>query len=151
MEPCYRGFWSIIWVLTHSPTHSLTHSLTHSYSYSGVYIELDVHDIEGDGIVTTECDFFNAAISMWEPILETYSINLELKKEKKALNFDVLSGNTLQINVSGKMLDVLITAYQDYVKRVEEISLRIVKSLTKVLTYSLTHSLTHSLTQGACG
>ena len=97
----------------------------------GIYMELDVHNIEGDGIITVECDFYNSVISMWEPMLETYSIDLGLKKEKKALNFDVITTNTLQLNVSGKMLDVLITAYQDYVKRVEEISLRVVKSMTR--------------------
>ena len=94
-----------------------------------INLEVDVHHVEGTGLLTFEADFFNHSVSMWEPVLETWSPEITLKKEQLGLVVDIDAKDVMQFNLSGKMIDNVIRAYAVLQRRADEALYRLKNSV----------------------
>jgi antitoxin component of MazEF toxin-antitoxin module len=57
-------------------------------------------------------------VGLWEPALERWAPSIKLSKSHYGLHLEVMGPNTLQLNLSGKMIDSLMHAYVAVLQRV---------------------------------
>ena len=102
-----------------------------------INLEVDVHLVEGTGLLTFEMDFYNPNVSTWEPVLETWSPEITLKKEQLGLIVDIEAKDVMQFNLSGKMIDNVIHAYSVLQRRADEALYRLKNSVDSSNTLKL--------------
>ena len=67
--------------------------------------------MHGEGDVFATADFFNSVLSVWEPILDRWHPELSIKSGSEGIVYDIKSDHTMQITVSGIMLETLLQTY----------------------------------------
>jgi hypothetical protein len=87
---------------------------------TAVKLEVDVHHVQGSGYLVANVDFFNSHVQMWEPVVELWRPDLLIKKQHQGrLDIEISASRTLQINLSGRMIDSLVKAYSLLLQRGE--------------------------------
>jgi len=87
------------------------------YNLKNFSFEIEEHtarsDIMGTGTLSTQIDFFNPYLSTWEPFLEVWQPSTKLYSipESNSKICEVRSDCTLQITVSGTMLEVFLRSF----------------------------------------
>jgi hypothetical protein len=67
--------------------------------------------MDGLGGVDAKVDFFNSRLSAWEPILDTWHPTARIYSLEDAKIFEVKSDYTMQLTVSGVLLETLLRSY----------------------------------------
>jgi hypothetical protein len=70
-----------------------------------------MEDLVGTGFFTVKIDYFNSMIVEWEPVLEPWQPDIELKSNSQEVNMAVVTNQTLQLNVTSTLLEVLSSTY----------------------------------------
>ena len=83
------------------------------------HLEVDVHHVEGSGFLVASLDFFNPHVRLWEPVVELWRPELLVKKGHQGMLIEVTAPRTLQINLSGRMIDGVMKAYSLLLQRAE--------------------------------
>ena len=65
----------------------------------------------GDGDFFASADFYNQKLNMWEPILDRWHPTLQIVTEDGEIKYNVKSDHTMQMTVSGIMLETLMQTY----------------------------------------
>lgn len=61
-------------------------------------------ELTGDGAFAVSADYFNPLVACWEPVIERWSPDIMLTSDYfSGTTVEVISANTLQLNVSGSM------------------------------------------------
>ena len=72
---------------------------------------VDVLNLEGTGQAALAADFFNPVVAVWEPVVEELKLGLSVEKEGQGISSAIDALSSLQINVSGRLLDVMMGSY----------------------------------------
>lgn len=73
---------------------------------------IDVLNIEGSGKVAVGADFYNPTAGHWEPLVEEWGVALSVTKVEQGIVCKAVDDSApLQVNISGKFLDVMINTY----------------------------------------
>lgn len=67
--------------------------------------------IHGDGDFFASADFYNSALSVWEPILDRWHPEMTINTAEDGTVYDIKSDHTMQITISGIMLETLMQTY----------------------------------------
>jgi hypothetical protein len=73
-------------------------------------------------------NYFNSRASMWEPIIESWPFTLDIdmtKTNEMHRRIDIISDKDLNFNFSDEQVQILLTAYYDWMQRFQEISEKI--------------------------
>ena len=82
---------------------------------------LEVLNLEGRGRMAVGADFFNPVVQCWEPLVEHWGVVLTMTKAEQGLSCTVSDDYVpLQVNMSGRFLDVMISAYATWVRKESE-------------------------------
>lgn len=82
---------------------------------------LEVLNLEGRGRIAVGADFFNPVVRCWEPLVEHWGVVLTMTKAEQGLSCTVSDDYVpLQVNMSGRFLDVMISAYATWVRNKSE-------------------------------
>ena len=65
----------------------------------------------GDGDFFASADFYNQQLNIWEPILDRWHPTLQIVTEDSEIKYNVKSDHTMQMTVSGIMLETLMKSY----------------------------------------
>ena len=85
-----------------------------------VYLQLDVHHIEGCGQLALQVDFYNPTLRMSEPIVEPFTLDVAVRKDYRGLDVNIECGTAVQLNLSGQMLQTTLKQYEAYRRKVDE-------------------------------
>ena len=66
---------------------------------------------QGEGSADIKLDFYNPKLNQWEPLLERWLPTLKIHSKEGVVLLDISSQQTLQITVSGIMLESLMRSY----------------------------------------
>jgi hypothetical protein len=73
---------------------------------------IDVLNIEGSGKLAVGADFYNPTACHWEPLVEEWGVALSVTKVEQGISCKAVDDSApLQVNISGKFLDVMINTY----------------------------------------
>jgi hypothetical protein len=67
--------------------------------------------MQGDGSLIASADFYNPQLSVWEPILDRWHPSLSLISWTVGTSIEIKSDHTMQLTVSGIMLEKLLQTY----------------------------------------
>lgn len=67
--------------------------------------------VSGDGALDAKVDFFNPRLSSWEPILDMWQPTARIYSMNDSKIFEVKSNYTMQLTVSGIILETLLRSY----------------------------------------
>ena len=73
--------------------------------------EQDKFSFHGEGSVDLSLDFYNSKINLWEPLLERWLPSLRVYPHRGTQTIEISSEQTLQLTVSGIMLETLMRSY----------------------------------------
>ena len=76
-----------------------------------VSYEQDKFSSHGEGSVDLSLDFYNSKINLWEPLLERWLPTLRVYSQRGTQTIEISSNQTLQLTVSGIMLETLMRSY----------------------------------------
>jgi hypothetical protein len=73
---------------------------------------IDVLNIEGSGKLAVGADFYNPTACHWEPLVEEWGVALSVTKVEQGISCKAVDDSApLQVNITGKFLDVMINTY----------------------------------------
>ena len=75
------------------------------------YAEGNPHKLKGDGSLIASADSYNPVMAVWEPILDRWHPSLSLGTWPTGSMWEVRSEHTMQLTVSGVMLEKLLQTY----------------------------------------
>lgn len=78
---------------------------------SNFYSEGVINQLSGEGSAQIKVDYFNARIAVWEPFVDSFTPVCRVYSENLSNIFEVRSDHTLQLTVSGSMLETLLRSY----------------------------------------
>ena len=84
------------------------------------YIEGTTNELSGDGSLIASADFFNSKLSIWEPILDRWHPGMSIKTIENEISFEINADHTMQLTVSGIMIEKLLQTYS-LLLRLEEV------------------------------
>ncbi len=64
--------------------------------------------MQGDGELYVSADFYNSLLSQWEPVLDRWHPKLVITTGKNGINYSIRSAHTMQVTVSGRMLQTIL-------------------------------------------
>ena len=106
--------------------------------------------ISGEGSLTINADFYNSRLSVWEPMIDKWRPILSHTSWALGSLIDVKSANTLQLTVSGAMLERLLKTYSlffhsdDEAERQNVPDALVMNSLGPNISFDLYDSATNS-------
>ena len=74
------------------------------FDSSSIRFSLVSHHVEGGGSVEVAIDFFNSNLHIWEPLVEPFSLILQVSRGPKGLLFNVMQRSSIQMNISGTVV-----------------------------------------------
>ena len=78
---------------------------------------MDVLNLESSGNLAVGMDFFNPQVLQWEPLLEGCKLNINIKKQEQEIKCNINDINSsLQLNISGKLIDTIINTYSTWMR-----------------------------------
>eukprot|EP00981_Chlorochromonas_danica_P008515 scaffold2207_cov161-Ochromonas_danica.AAC.5 len=78
---------------------------------SNFYSEGMINQLNGEGSAQMKLDYFNARIATWEPCIESWTPAFKVMSQKLSNTFEIRSDRTLQVTISGSMLETLLRSY----------------------------------------
>ena len=75
------------------------------------YAETSQHKMHGEGSLIACADFYNPKLSVWEPIMDRWHPLLSLTSWDLGSSVELKSDHTMQLTVSGIMLEKLLETY----------------------------------------
>lgn len=84
------------------------------------YSEGKTNEMNGEGSLMASADFYNSKLSVWEPILDRWHPKMTIKTCDHEIEFEVNAEHTMQLTVSGIMLEKLLQTYSLLI-RLEEV------------------------------
>ncbi|RYH20785.1 hypothetical protein EON65_22470, partial [archaeon] len=76
------------------------------------YSEGIINQLTGEGSVQLKVEYYNARIATWEPVVENWTPGFRLYSENLSNILEVKSDHTLQLTVSGAMLETILKSYK---------------------------------------
>eukprot|EP01038_Epipyxis_sp_PR26KG_P007511 gene7511-10233_t len=74
-------------------------------------LQQKIRKLKGDGFVNLKIDFYNALFSVWEPVLDIWRPEVNIYSKGNASVLEIKSDHTMQVTVSGYMLETLLRSY----------------------------------------
>lgn len=68
-------------------------------------------DIKGEGAAHIKMEYFNSPKLAWEPVLDNWKPSFHVISDAVSHIFEVRSDNTLQLTISGSMLETMLRSY----------------------------------------
>lgn len=84
------------------------------------YAEGSSVQLSGDGTLIASADFYNSKLSIWEPILDRWNPGMSIKTIEKEISFEINAEHTMQLTLSGIMIEKLLQTYS-LLLRLEEV------------------------------
>ena len=84
------------------------------------YAEGTSIQLSGDGSLIASADFYNSKLSIWEPILDRWHPGMSIKTIDREITFEINAEHTMQLTVSGIMIEKLLQTYS-LLLRLEEV------------------------------
>jgi hypothetical protein len=75
------------------------------------YAEGSQYKTQGEGSLIASTDFYNPRLSVWEPIMDRWHPSLSYTSWTVGSSIELRSDHTMQLTVSGTMLEVLLQTY----------------------------------------
>jgi hypothetical protein len=75
------------------------------------YAEGQTEKVQGDGSLIASADFYNPRLAVWEPILDRWHPSLSVTKWPQGMMCEIKAEHTMQLTVSGIMLEKLLQTY----------------------------------------
>lgn len=97
----------------------------YSDQHSELKFEKSVDFIQGKIKLYFSSNYFNSRASMWEPIIETWPFILDIDISRTGelhRRIDIISDKDLNLNFSDEQVQMLLTAYYDWMTRFQDIS-----------------------------
>lgn len=76
--------------------------------------------LKGEGSTLLKIDYFNSPILIWEPVLESWRPTLTIQSEGNRHLCEISSDHTMQVSLSGAMLQTLLKTYTLFIHDEEE-------------------------------
>ena len=70
-------------------------------------------DMTGSGRFAVDLDFYNLRNGFWEPVIEAWSPNISVTVTVDNTSISVQSNGTLQVNITGRMVQTLLETYSE--------------------------------------
>lgn len=107
------------------------------------------NQIHGDGDFFASADFYNSVLSVWEPILDRWHPTMTITTGEEGRVYDLKSDHTMQITISGIMLETLMQTYSLLMRFDETVERELVPDI--VVDNLLGDSLDMELSDSASG